>query len=130
MPVLSSIFWMFAFFSGLVLGFNSLFGGILAVHSPQTVEVEDQIKKGQHTLSGEVTVPSPCDELTAQAVSISSSTVVLDLHTWEEPSVKCASTTAKRSFQAITFAPAYGMHFLVYLDGRPVPFDLNEKTTQ
>jgi hypothetical protein len=100
------------------------FGGIFEVKDKQVVKLRDDMRAGQHVLTGIVMVSSPCDELSAQTVALSPTVYAINLHTWYDPSVKCEKKDTPRNFRTIAFAPAYGVQFVVFLDGELLPFDL------
>ena len=116
--------WLIALSTAIAYGFFLMFGSLFVVHKQQTIVIQDALARGKHTVSGMVMVPSPCTELTVQTVKLSPTTYTLELQTWEDPSVQCTHVETPRSFNTVAFAPAIGIQFLVYLDGKTIPFQI------
>ncbi len=87
----------------------------------QTVWVRDQISPNTHRISGVITVPSSCTELTVKTEALSPFLFKLKFVTWEHPNTECLHEPVKKEFYEIVFAPAVGVHFIATLDGEPVP---------
>jgi len=87
----------------------------------EPVLVRDELRPGEHELSGMVMVPSPCDELAVQTRQISTTQYSLDFTTWREPSIACSDDRTPRDFQTSLFAPAAGVYFVATLDGQALP---------
>src|ERR1041385_1204168 len=106
------------------------FGSIFAIHEKDPIPVRDEISRGQHIVSGIVTVESPCDELSSEIVQLSATIFAVNLHTWRDPSVDCPKKPTARAFSSVMFAPAFGIRFVVFLDGTVVPYDLTSVTAR
>ncbi len=87
----------------------------------EPVLVRNVFSAGAHHLSGMVTVPSPCDQLSVRTQALSSTTYMLNFSTWREPSVDCKNDETPRAFHAILFAPPLGVQFGATLDGAGLP---------
>jgi hypothetical protein len=87
----------------------------------EPVVVRDVLDRGAHYLSGMVSVPSPCDQLSVKTVELSKTTYMLDFNTWREPSVPCPDKETPRTFHTILFAPPVGVEFGATLDGVGLP---------
>ncbi|MDP3646201.1 MAG: hypothetical protein Q8R25_03875 [bacterium] len=122
--LLARFYWMAVLTCTLAFVIYLLFGSLFIVEQRQPVIIRDALAKGQHTMSGMVMVPTPCDELTVRTGSVSPTVYTLELHTWQDPSLNCPKNWTPRAFHTIAFAPALGIQFIVYLDGQTVPFDL------
>ena len=85
------------------------------------VIIRDNLRSGEHHLSGMVTVSSPCDLLSVNAKKLSWNTYVLDFTSWNEPAILCEETPVPRSFNTTIFAPSIGISFIATLDGKPFP---------
>jgi hypothetical protein len=93
----------------------------------QPVELIDHLRPGVHYISGMVTVPSACDELTVRVVKIDEFNYDLRFQTWEEPAVRCAHDPVPRYFTTVAFAPAAGVHFTAQMDGTPFPIRMKQR---
>ena len=89
------------------------------------VQLIDQLRPGVHYISGMVTVPNACAELTVHIVHTSEYNYELKFETWEEPSIRCARDPVPRHFATIAFAPAAGVRFTAQLNG--IPFVIRMK---
>lgn len=87
----------------------------------RTVWIRDQITPNTHRISGLVTVPTSCTELTEKTEMLSPLLFKLNFTTWEDPNTECVRTPAQRQFYEIVFAPAVGVHFIATMDGAPLP---------
>jgi hypothetical protein len=83
--------------------------------------IRDELSANEHTLSGMVMVPTPCDELSVQTETLSKTTIALLFTTWHEPSVTCGDDATPRAFQTALFAPAAGVTFTATLDDKDLP---------
>ena len=83
--------------------------------------IRDDLRANQHQLSGMVTVPTPCDQLSVKTEALSASTYALVFTTWHEPSVDCGTDPTPRAFRTTIFAPASGIYFVATLDGVSLP---------
>jgi hypothetical protein len=122
--ILIRLVWLCAVSTAMAYGFFLLFGSLFAVHKQTPIVIQDALMPGKHTVSGIVMVPSPCTELTVQTAKLSPTTYTLELQTWEDPSVACQKIETPRSFNTVAFAPTFGIQFVVYLDGKTVPFQI------
>jgi|GEM_PF-2730045 len=83
--------------------------------------IRDTPEKGAHILSGTLVLPSPCDELSAHTVEVSTSSFVITLSTWQDPAVTCTQDKVSKWFQTVAFAPQKGISFAAKLDGQDMP---------
>jgi hypothetical protein len=118
------IFWLAVLFSAVAYVFFLLFGSLFVSEQKVPIVIQDSLSRGKHTFTGMVMVPSRCTELSAQATKVSPTVYSLELQTWEDPSVDCERVDTPRSFRTIAFAPAFGVQFLVFLDGQTAPFHI------
>lgn len=82
------------------------------------VVIRDELRANQHSLSGMVVVPTPCDELSVQTQALSQTNFAIVFTTWHEPSVNCGNAPTPRAFETILFAPAAGITFTATLDNK------------
>jgi hypothetical protein len=101
-----------------------IFGGIFEVKEKQIISLRDEIRGGQHTLTGIVMVPTPCNQLSSDVVELTKTVFALNLRTWHDPAVQCPEKITPRNFKVVAFAPAFGVQFVVFLDGELMQFDL------
>ncbi len=118
------IFWLAVLSAALAYVFFLLFGSLFIVEKDEPIIIRDALARGKHTVSGIVMVPTPCTELNVQATKLSATVYTLQLETWDDPSVDCEKAVTARSFNTVAFAPTFGVQFLVYLDGKTVPFEI------
>lgn len=85
------------------------------------VVIRDELRANQHSLSGMVMVPTPCDELSVRTESLSKTNFAILLKTWHEPSVNCGDEATPRTFETVLFAPAAGVTFTATLDDKEFP---------
>ncbi len=90
----------------------------------EPVLIRDELGVGVHHLSGMITVPSSCDQLSVRTQEISDNTFVLIFRTWREPSVDCVHDETPRYFRAVLFAPSTGVEFTATLDGAGFPIQV------
>jgi hypothetical protein len=125
--VTARIVWVAILSCSFAYVFYLLFGGLfIAPPKPQHVVIRDALAAGEHVVSGMVMVPTPCDELTVRTGILSPTIYTLELTTWQDPSITCPQNETPRSFSTVTFAPAFGVQFIVFLDGKTVPFDVTQ----
>lgn len=122
--VIGRLLWAAFVSSGAAYSMYLMFAGIFGAQPTPSVVVHDAVQAGRHLLSGTAMVPTACDELTVKVIPLTLTTYILNLHTWTDPSVDCPKNETPRSFNTVAFAPAFGVQFIVYLDGQTVPFDL------
>ena len=91
------------------------------LNAPTPVLVQDSIGIGSHTLSGVISVPSSCDQMTVHTQQISPSSYLILFDTWREPYIQCAEQGSVREFHVIIFASSLGVSFSATLDGSPIP---------
>lgn len=92
------------------------------------IEFVDQLRPGVHYISGMITVPTACDELSVHVVHSEDFTYDLQFVTWTEPSIRCATDPVPRHFSTIAFAPAAGVRFTAQLNGIPFPIVMRQST--
>ncbi len=118
------IAWFFA--ATIVISYACYILVTSAIHARASgtedpVVVRDVLERGVHHLSGMVTVPSPCDQLSVKTVALSTSTYMLDFTTWREPSIPCTGIETPRSFRTLLFTPHTGVQVGATLDGAGLP---------
>lgn len=118
------LFWLCVLSTAMAYAFFLLFGSIFAVPIQEPIILQDALTRGKHNVSGMIMVPSPCTELSVKTVKLSATTYTLDIQTWDDPAVNCQQVQTPRTFSTVAFAPALGIQFLVYLDGKTVPFQI------
>lgn len=91
-----------------------------ALDASRIVLVRDSLKPNVHYLSGIVMARSTCAQISVRSVQVSDTTYRLVFTSWEEPSVACVQEDTPRSFRAVVFAPAAGIHFTGSLDDEPL----------
>lgn len=118
--------WFFFVSGAISYAFFIAAGSVIhaqAVDATRAVLARDSLKANVHRLSGMVMVHSTCAELSVRSEQMSHDTYELQFTTWQEPSVtECEVADTPRSFHAIIFAPAVGVHFRASLDGEPLAF--------
>jgi hypothetical protein len=87
----------------------------------QTIEIDDAIASGVHTLSGAVYVPEDCNNIFVRTSKVSTSTYRIFFETWRNSSSECAATQTKRTFHAVVLTPSKEIDFTALFDGAPVP---------
>jgi hypothetical protein len=85
------------------------------------IVIRDTPQKGAHILSGSIVVPSSCNELSAHILEVSTSSFVITLSTWQDPTVTCTHNKVSKWFQTVAFAPKKGVAFAAKLDGSYIP---------
>ena len=123
------LFWALTWFivAAVLLSYSGyLFVGSIvqtqASKETAPVMIRDEVRPGVHMLSGMVTVPTPCDELSMHTEAFSSTTYILLFKTWREPAIRyCPPDGMPRPFHAVVFAPAAGVDFIATLDGAGLP---------
>ena len=83
--------------------------------------VRDELRAGEHQLSGMVMVPTSCHELSVDTATISRTDYALVFKTWREPSVTCSDDEVPRAFHTVLFAPAANVNITATLDGSGLP---------
>lgn len=122
--IISRMLWFFVVASVISYATYLMAGSIVnarASQKNQPVIIRDELRPGEHHLSGMIMVPTPCDELSVRTEAVSSSTFTLVFRTWHEPSVTCSSDEVPRYFRTFLFAPATGVRFTATLDGAGFP---------
>lgn len=84
-----------------------------------SVAVRDIVTPDAHWISGALTLPLTCDELSLSTKKLSATVYELVFQTWQDPSVPCSQESTPRTFQTVVFAPPSGVSFVATLDGRP-----------
>ena len=86
--------------------------------------VRDELKPGEHHLSGLIQLPSACDSFSIQTTELDAFRYHLSFETWREPQRDCENTPVARPFNTVVFAPAFGVFLTADLDGVALPFTL------
>lgn len=85
------------------------------------VLARDSLRPGEHHLTGMVSVPSTCHQLSVKTEEVDTHLFNLRFTTWKEPHVDtCTDEDTPRAFRAIVFAPAVGVHITATLDDAPL----------
>lgn len=84
------------------------------------VIIRDVIQDGLHNLSGMVTVPSACEELSVTVKQLSPASYRLDFKSWKVPYGNCGEEYVPRAFHTTAIAPAAGVEFSAGLNGKPL----------
>lgn len=129
-PLAARLLWLAI--TSLALSFGSyivVVKSVLQEESGATKPVQfiDLLRPGVHYISGMVTVPSACDELTVHVVQTDEFVFNLKFDTWEEPSIRCSHEPVPRHFSTIAFAPAAGVRFTAQMNNEP--FEIIMKQT-
>lgn len=83
------------------------------------VVIHDWVSPGVHRLNGILVLPLQCDELSVEPRQVSATQYLLVFQTWQDPSINCPQTPTPRAFEAIVFAPSFGVNFTATLDDQP-----------
>ena len=123
MSFFANSLWLLFFVSTITYGASLIAGSIIHTHArdPGPVVIQDNLRPGEHHLSGMVTLNSTCDELIVTIKKVSAKMYMLDFSTWTEPSVPCTKTETPRPFSTVVFAPSIGVSFVAALDDRFFP---------
>lgn len=115
----------FAIFLGAFAYVCYLFlGSIFQAEYDSNISIQDNIEPGKHFISGFVTVPSPCHQISVGTSLVGTTTYAINLQTWREPSVKdCGEVETPRQFETLLRAPSIGIDFVVFLNGVAQQFD-------
>lgn len=122
--VLSRLGWFVVLSVVVAYGISSIGGSIVNAREARLdkpILIRDEIQGNAHQLSGMVTVPSVCDQLSVETKAISPTNYVLVFKTWPEPSIPCDGNPVPRVFRATVFGPATGTYFTATLDGIALP---------
>ena len=92
----------------------------------QPITIVDDLRIGEHHLSGMLVVASSCDQITLHTETVSTSTNVYKLvfRTIREDSVDCTPGSMPRYFRTKVSAPSAGSTFVATLDGKNLPMTI------
>lgn len=108
----------FLFFLGAFAYVCFLFwGSLFEAEHKSRIAIRDSIRPGRHAISGTLSVPSPCHQVSLETIQLNAFTYGIQLNTWKEPSVRCYDEVTARSFYTEVRAPALGVQFVVFLNG-------------
>jgi hypothetical protein len=86
--------------------------------------LRDEFSPGVHHLSGMVTVPDECSELSVRSETLTASTYKLLFETWQEPTVNCVSGETPRWIQTVVFTQDMPVRFVATIDGAALPIEI------
>lgn len=90
-------------------------------HTVAPLVIIDHVRKGEHRLSGYLSLPTECHAFSTKVTQSGEYTYLVDFSTWQDSTRECSVTPVSRRFEAITFAPSVGVHVGARVDGVEVP---------